>query len=528
MSLAEIKSTAIGDVLVCINPANLETLAEVPTTPADKVTEAIQKSRLAFEKWSTLPFNVRATYLENVQQRILHQLDDIARRISLDNGKTITEAISSEILPVVELIDYFVKNTSSLLEKELIALGRWSMLGKQSYLCFDPIGVVGIISPWNFPFSIPMGEIIVALLVGNTVVLKPSEHTTLVGLMIAELFAAVDLPPDVFQVLPGGGPTGAAMIQKGVDKIIFTGSVATGRRIMAAAAQYLIPVVLELGGKDPMIVCPDVNIDTVSSAAVWGAFTNNGQVCSSVERLYVHESIAVPFVEQVVEKTRQLRLGLGSDPNVDLGSMTALMQLNIVEKQVQEARSLDAHILTGGQRHPDFAGYYYEPTVLTKVDHSFKVMNEETFGPLLPIMTYQNMNEAVALANDSDYGLAASIWSEDIDYAEKIARQIKAGTVAVNDSGATTFALCQTPWGGFKDSGMGRTHGKYGLLEMVHLHHIHIDQNAHQKKFWWFHYGEDTLRLLKSSISVLFDRQSGNKLPALSTMFREMIKNKRL
>lgn len=528
MSLAELKSTDAGDVMVCMNPANLEILAEVPTTSATAVLTAIQTSRQAFEKWSALPYQTRATYLSNVQQQILQQLDDIARRISLENGKTVTEAISSEILPVVELIDYFVKNTPALLEKELIALGRWSMLGKQSYLCFDPVGVVGIISPWNFPFSIPMGEIVVALLVGNTVILKPSEHTTLVGLMIAELFQTVDLPPDVLQVLPGAGATGGALIQKGIDKLIFTGSVATGRKIMAAAAQELIPVVLELGGKDPMIVCPDVDVDTVSSAAVWGAFTNNGQVCASVERLYVHESIAVPFVEQVVEKTRQLRLGLGTNPEVDLGSMTALMQLQIVENQVQDARTRDANILTGGRRPPELKGYYYEPTVMTKVDHSFKVMQEETFGPLLPIMTYQNMNEAVALANDSAYGLTASIWSEDVNYAEKVARQLQAGTVAINDSGATTFALCQTPWGGVKDSGIGRTHGKYGLLELVHLHHIHIDQPPRQKKFWWFHYGEDSLRLLKSSISVLFERQSGSKLPALSTMFREMIKNKRL
>lgn len=511
------------DTIESINPATLEVIEEVPVWSKEQVSEAIQHSRKAFESWSKAPFSARAGYVKNAQKYILDNIDKIAARITEENGKSIVESISSEILPVVELMDYFIQNTESLLGADKIALGRYALLGKKSVIEYKPLGVIGIISPWNFPFSIPMGELVMSLLVGNTVIIKPSEVTPLIGLMIGEIFKEAGLPENVVTIATGYGQTGAALIQKGVDKIIFTGSVRTGKRIMAAASEHLIPVVLELGGKDPMIVCSDVNIDIVSSAAVWGAFNNNGQVCASVERCYVHEAIADKFIEQVVEKTKKLRQGDGNSLDTDMGAMVSLEQLNIVNEQVEDARKNGANILTGGRRNPDLKGFYYEPTVMTGVDHSFKCMQEETFGPTLPIMTFKNEEEAIALANDSHLGLTASIWSQDIEYAERLARKLECGTVTINDA-ATTFALCQTPWGGCKESGIGRTHGKMGLHELVHIHHIHTDKAHKQKKFWWFHYGNDTLTLLKSSLKTFFAKEWS----AAPAMIKEILKNKRL
>jgi succinate-semialdehyde dehydrogenase/glutarate-semialdehyde dehydrogenase len=275
---------------------------------------------------------------------------------------------------------------------------------------------------------------------------------------------------------------------------MFTGSVATGKRVAQAAAKYLTPVVLELGGKDPMIVLADADLNNAARAAVWGAFANSGQACASVERCYVQDSVVQSFTEKVLAETKLLKQGVGTDSLVDVGSMTNQRQLEIVEKHVNDAVRDGAHVLTGGKRGAHDTGFFFEPTVLTDVNHKMTIMREETFGPVLPIMTFRTDDEAIALANDSVYGLTASVWTRDIAKGKRIAEKIDAGTVMVNEV-VYTHGIAQTPWGGVKDSGYGRTHGRMGLLELVHPQHIHVNRLSFVPDVWWFRYTTPANRL---------------------------------
>ena len=334
---------------------------------------------------------------------------------------------------------------------------------KRGRLEFEPYGVIGIISPANYPLAIPFNEIIPALVAGNTVVLKPSDFAPQVGVAIRGLLNAANLPPGVAQVILGDGLTGKALTAAPIQKLIFTGSVATGKRIQAAAAERLLPTVLELGGKDAMIVCADANLETASSGAVWGAFTNAGQTCVSVERAYVVRDVAQKFVDLCVSKTKQLRVGRGDDPSTDVGPLIRDRQAAIVEEQVSQAVAEGAEVSCGGRRPslPGLNGFFYEPTVLTGVNHHMRLMREETFGPVLPIMVVEDEAEALALANDSAYGLSASVWTRDVQRGERLARQIQAGAVMVNDC-ISYFGISEAPHGGPKASGIGRTHSRLG------------------------------------------------------------------
>ena len=337
-----------------------------------------------------------------------------------------------------------------------------------------------------------------ALMAGNSVVLKPSELTPLVALKIGDVFARAGLPAGVLEVVTGDGTTGRGVVEAGVDKIMFTGSVPVGRSVAAAAARKLIPVVLELGGKDPMIVFEDADLEAASEAAVWGAFANSGQACASVERCYVHERVAEEFVTRVVEKTRALRQGAGGAA-CDLGSMSSERQFRVVEEHVREAVERGARVLAGGGRTRgcNERGWFHEPTVLADVDHTMAVMREETFGPVLPVMTFKSEDEAIRLANDSSFGLTASVWTRSTRRGLRVARRVEAGTVMVNEV-LYTHGIAQTPWGGLKQSGLGRTHGRLGLLEMVAPVHVHTNRLARLEDLWWFNYSPDAARLFRS------------------------------
>jgi succinate-semialdehyde dehydrogenase/glutarate-semialdehyde dehydrogenase len=358
-------------------------------------------------------------------------------------------------------------------------------MGRSSRIVYKPLGVVGIISPWNFPWAIPLGEVVMSLMAGNAVVLKPSELTPLIGQKLGEVFSSAGLPEGLLTIVTGEGKTGAALVEAGVDKIMFTGSVATGRRVAEAAARKLIPCVLELGGKDPMIVFADANIEAAAQAAVWGAFANSGQACASVERCYVHEEIAEKFTARVVELTQVLKQGVGA--GTDIGAMSSERQRGIVEEQLRDAVAHGARVLAGGNRGENANGLFHQPTVVDKVDHSMELMREETFGPVLPLMTFRTEEEAIERANDSPYGLTASVWTRDIRRGERVAERIEAGTVMVNEV-LYTHGIAQTPWGGVKLSGIGRTHGRAGLLELVTAQHIHVNRLARLHDLWWFGY----------------------------------------
>jgi succinate-semialdehyde dehydrogenase/glutarate-semialdehyde dehydrogenase len=376
----------------------------------------------------------RSEILRRFQQLLLERKSEVARLISQEEGKPYVEALVTEVLVVLDAARFCIGNAYKFLSERTVPHGSLAAKAKSGRLLREPYGVIGIISPWNYPLSIPATQSLAALVAGNAVVLKPSESTSLCALELSSLFKRAGLPEDVFQIITGDGATGVALVKAPVDKLVFTGSVPTGKKIAQAAALRLLPVVLELGGKDPMLVLHDANIDVASSGAVWGAFVNSGQACLSVERCYVHRSIYEPFVEACVRKTKQLRVGNGMDSETDVGPLLNERQLRNVAVQVEEARSQGARVMVGGTRLPELGSNFYAPTVLADVSHEMRIMREETFGPVLPIMPFDSDDEAVQLANDSEYGLAASVWTKDRVRGKAVAKRIQAGTVMVNDA----------------------------------------------------------------------------------------------
>jgi succinate-semialdehyde dehydrogenase/glutarate-semialdehyde dehydrogenase len=482
--------------IVSSNPATNEEIGRVPATAAAQVEAAVEKSRAAFLKWRETSFKERARVVMKAREVILAEMEEIARLISDESGKPVAEAFSMEIAPVLDLMQFFSKNASKILKPEKINIGLYAALGRYSKIVYQPLGVVGIIPAWNYPFSIPLGETAMALLAGNSVILKPSELTPFIGLKIGEIFQKAGLPENIVQVLTGDGRTGAALVDAGVNKIMFTGSVGTGKKIAESAAKHLTSVVLELGGKDPMIVFQDANLNLAAEAAIWGAFCNSGQSCSSVERLYVEESVAENFTNLIVEKTRKLRQNYGSDESTDIAAMSSERQLKLVEEHVQSFAAEGAKILTGGKRNAKFEGSFFEPTVIGNADNSMRAMREETFGPTLPIAVFKTEEEAIKLANDSEFGLTASVWTKDLTKGKRVAERIEAGTVCVNEV-LYTHGIGQTPWGGFKNSGYGRTHGKLGLLELVQPQHIHVNRFAILPNAWWLPYSPEAVKTFR-------------------------------
>lgn len=482
--------------IICHNPATGEEIGRVPVYDSFQIVDALKRARAAQPAWANLSYKQRAKIISRAREIVLRDLESIAKLISQETGKPKAEAISMEVVPTLDLMHYFAVNTAKFLKPARIDIGQYGLMGRSSRVIYKPLGVVGIISPWNFPWATPLDEVVMALMAGNAVVVKPSELTPLSALKIAEVFNEAKLPNGLLQIVTGDGSTGAALVESGVDKIMFTGSVATGKRVAEAAARHLIPVVLELGGKDPMIVLEDANLTNAARAAVWGAFANAGQACASVERCYVHESIAPRFIELVVSETSRLRQGPTSSDEIDLGAMTNERQLQIVEDHIGEAVQNGARVVVGGKRGTRDRGWFHEPTVVTHVNHSMKVMRDETFGPVLPIMTFKSDDEAVSLANDSIYGLTASIFTTDIPRGRKLAEKIDAGTVMVNEV-VYTHALAPTPWGGVKQSGYGRTHGRLGLLELVTPQHVHVNSLPGVPDVWWFRYSETARKLFR-------------------------------
>ncbi|HEX9425122.1 MAG TPA: aldehyde dehydrogenase family protein [Pyrinomonadaceae bacterium] len=480
--------------IVSYDPATGEEIGRAPLCSAEDVEQAVRRARAAQPAWARLSFRQRSRVILAARKLMLAERNEIARLVSRETGKPAAEAVSMEIVPTLDAMHYFAHASENLLRPQKIDIGQYGLMGRSSTIVFRPLGVIGIISPWNFPLATPADEVVMALMAGNAVVLKPSELTPLIALKLGDIFSRSSLPPGLFEVVTGDGSTGAALIDARVDKIMFTGSVATGKRVAEAAAKYLTPVVLELGGKDPMIVLEDADIGNAARGAVWGAFANSGQACASVERCYVQESIAPEFIQRVILETRTLKQGLGTEEAVDIGAMSNERQLQIVSDHVKDAEQRGANVLAGGRRAAKPDGFFYEPTVLTNVDHDMTIMREETFGPVLPVMTFKTEAEAIKLANDSVYGLTASVWTKNIARGRRIAEQIEAGTVMVNEV-VYTHGIAQTPWGGVKESGYGRTHGRMGLLELVQPQHIHVNRISFLPDLWWFRYSPKAAKL---------------------------------
>ncbi|SPE45667.1 NAD/NADP-dependent betaine aldehyde dehydrogenase [Candidatus Sulfotelmatobacter sp. SbA7] len=497
--------------ITSVNPATGEVMREFEPAAEAEVIAAVARARTAQLAWHGLGVQQRIHVLDRFRELLHDQKSEVARLITHEAGKPQVEALLTEVMVVLDAARFYSENSYAFLRDQALPHANLAMKTKSGRLAREPYGVIGIISPWNYPFSIPATETLAALVAGNAVVLKPSEFTSLIALELAAFLWKAGVPKDVLQVVVGDGSTGNALVNANIDKLVFTGSVATGKRIAQTAAARLLPVVLELGGKDPMLVFADADLDVASSGAVWGAFMNAGQACLSVERCYVHRSLYQPFLEACARKAAQLRVGNGMDPQTDVGPLINERQVRNVEAHVEDARLHGARMLAGGVRRTDLGPNFYAPTVLADVTHQMRIMREETFGPVLPIMPFETDDEAVRLANDSDFGLGASIWIRNRVRGEALARRIQAGTVMINDA-VSCFGVSEAPHGGVKASGIGRTHGIFGLEEMVRIKYIDSDRLPGMKKVWWYEYGPGFTRQIEGFLDLMFAKSWGKRL----------------
>ncbi len=454
-------------------PADLRPLGEIEVNTATDVREALKRARRAQVGWGELPLTERVRYMERALEILLERQDEFVQTIMAESGKAQTEALMIEIFAACDALRYFSRRALEVLQPEKRSMHGVLSWTKRLRVVYRPLGVVGVISPWNGPFILSLNPTVQALLAGNAVLLKPSEVTPGSGALVGKLFEEAGLPEDVLTVLQGDGETGAALVESGVDKITFTGSVGTGRKVAVACAERLVPCTLELGGKDPMIVCADADMDKAAAGAVAGAIFNTGQYCCGTERIYVVDAVADTFIEKVVTRVEALRQG--SEGEFDVGAMFWPRQLELVEAHVQDAVAKGARALVGGRRNPDLKGLYYEPTVLVDVTHDMQIMTEETFGPVLPIMRVKDEAEALRMANDSDFGLSANVWSRDVSRAETIAARVNSGSVCVNDM-AMAYGVLEAPFGGRKNSGLGQVNGDEGLRSYCFAQSIVTDR----------------------------------------------------
>lgn len=488
---ATVSATAVGEFTMSereaiqkLSPVTGEVLGEFSITTAAEVQAAVARSRDAFAAWRDMGLTARLRALGRLRGVLLTHGEDYARRISQDTGKPLLDAVVTELLSVPLFLDHFQKTAPKVLAPRRVRTPP-VFPHKRSYVEHFPMGVIGIISPWNFPFQLAVVPMLSALVGGNTVVCKPSEVTPLTGEVIREMFLAAELPRGVVEVVQGDSSTGAALTRADVDKIFFTGSVATGRKVMAAAAEKPIPVELELGGKDAMIVCADAHLERAARAAVWGGLINAGQMCISVERIFVVEAVHDAFVEALRAEVARVNVG-GPDDDADMGPITFPRQLDTVRAHLEEARAAGARIVSGGEPL-DRPGQFFAPTLITHVTPEMRIYREETFGPVLPVIRVSDEQEAVRLANDHIYGLNGSVWTSDLARGRRLASALVCGQVMVNDV-VTSVGNPALPFGGVKSSGFGRYHGPEGLLAFQHTKAIMVDPGKAPTEPFWFPY----------------------------------------
>ena len=472
---------AAENTIVVENPATGEVVRTVAVTTSAQLSEMVKRAREAQPAWEALGFEGRARVLRRAQKWVTDNQERIIKTIVSETGKTWEDALMAEIGYVAAGFGFWAKQAPEYLADEKIRSASPFVAGRKLIVRYRPVGLVGVIGPWNYPLSNSFGDCIPALAAGNAVILKPSEVTPLTSELMLECMSAAGLPEGLYQVAQGRGDVGAELVDH-ADMVMFTGSTATGKKVMARAAETLTPVSLELGGKDPMIVLADADIERAANAAVHYSMQNGGQTCISIERVYVEAPVYEEFTSLVAEKVRGLRQGdpSGGFGSVDVGAVTFAKQIDIVQRHVDEAKAAGARVLAGGHAKTDH-GRYFEPTVLVDVTHEMSAIKEETFGPTLPIMKVESAEQAVELANDSQYGLAASVWTKDISRGEELARQIEAGAVCVNDAQVNYVAL-ELPMGGWKESGLGSRHGAAGIRKYCRMQTLLITRFMPVKK----------------------------------------------
>jgi acyl-CoA reductase-like NAD-dependent aldehyde dehydrogenase len=464
-----------------------------------------ERGRAAQPAWEALGFEGRGRILRRAQKWVVDNAERVAETIVAESGKTYEDALLAEVAYASNAFGFWAKHAAEYLGDERVRSANPFVLGRKLVVRYRPYGLIGVIGPWNYPLTNSFGDCIPAMAAGNAVILKPAEATPMTSLLMAECMKECGLPEGVFQVAPGSGREIGPELVDLADMIMFTGSTDTGKTIMARAAQTLTPVSLELGGKDPMIVLADADVERAANAAAYYSMQNGGQTCISIERVYVEAPIYDDFVARVSQKVGALRQGVPAGPgSVDVGAVTIPPQLETISRHVEDARTAGAKVLVGGHARTD-KGQYYEPTVLVDVDHSMTAMTEETFGPTLPIMKVGSADEAVRLANDSPFGLSASVWTKDAARGEEVARRVEAGAVCVNDASLNYLAL-ELPMGGWKDSGMGHRHGAGGIRKYARQQSLLITRLAPKKDLHMYPYKARTTGLIAKSLKLLYGR----------------------
>ena len=491
------------------NPATGQTIATVPDMDSAQVKGLVERARAAFPAWRDLGFEGRAEVLYELRRWMIDNRDRLIGTIVEENGKPPDEAMVTEVVYMADSLGFWAKKAPKYLGDERVRTHSPLLLGKKVLVRYRPYGVIGVIGPWNYPLSNNFGDALPALAAGNSVVLKPSEVTPLTSLLMEEGFRAAGGTPDAFLVATGRGETGAALVDH-ADMIMFTGSTGTGKKIMARAAETLTPVSLELGGKDPMIVLKDADVERAANMAVQWAMTNSGQICMSVERVYVEEPVYDEFVSKVVDKTKALRQGVpGAPGDIDVGAMTFPPQLEKVEAHVADAVAKGARVLTGGKQG-EGPGRFYEPTVLVDVDHTMDCMTDETFGPTLPIMKVHDEDEAVRMANDSGYGLNSSVFTKDVAKGERIARLVEAGSTCVNDA-LMNYLAQEAPFAGMKGSGMGARHSAAGIRKYTQPQTILVTRFGPSKEPTMYPNSAKKARLMEKAVVLMYGRKRKKK-----------------
>jgi acyl-CoA reductase-like NAD-dependent aldehyde dehydrogenase len=497
-------TVASANVVRSVDPATLEPVGTVEITPPEAIAELVAEARLVQRRWADSAHAERRALFVRVAHFLLDSADELAGTITAETGKPLVEAYTAELFLALEQLRWTAANAERVIGGERVRFTQPYLRHKRGRLLYEPYGAVAVITPWNFPFGIPFTQTIAAAAAGNAVVVKPSELAPLTGAWVERAFDEAGAPSGLVRVVQGNGSTGEQLVRtRGIAKVFFTGSTTAGARVAAAAGERLCPVSLELGGKDAMLVFEDADLDRAVEGALWGSFSNCGQTCASVERIYVARDLYQPFVEELGRRARRLRIGRGSDLQTELGPLISDQQRTKVERLVAEAVDGGAAAAAGGGR-PDVGlpGWFYEPTVLTGVGGDTALMREEIFGPVVAVQPFGDEQEAVQLTNDSPFGLSASVWTRDRERAARVASRLHAGTVWTNDL-QYSYAAGQAPWGGYKDSGFGRTHSKHGLYECTQVKFADWDSGRVAVP-WWYPYGEDVLDGFRGLAGVLY------------------------
>jgi succinate-semialdehyde dehydrogenase/glutarate-semialdehyde dehydrogenase len=506
-----------SDQIQSINPATGEIIGNFPINSLNDIKHILQKARQTQKNWQSVPLKQRIKHIQRMGSYIFDNADRIAEIISKDNGKTLMDALASEVIPSIMAVKYDCRMAPIWLRDNKLKRSNIFFIYKKCKVTRVPWGVIGIISPWNYPFSIPFYQVIMGLLAGNAVILKTASETQVVGSILDECIEAASLPKALFtHVNLPGRLIGDALLDNDIDKLFFTGSVDIGKKLMAKSAETLTPISLELGGNDAMIVCEDADLHRAVAGAVWAGFHNCGQSCGGVERIYVHESVFDDFLRILKNSIKSLRLGVGTNPEIDMGAMTTSAQIETVNMHVQEALEKGAKIAAKSEIPDDQNLKNFIPAVvLMDVDHSMLVMKEESFGPLVGVMKYKTNEEAINLANDSWMGLTGSIWSKDRKEAEKIGRRLNVGVITINDH-LMTHGMPETPWGGFRKSGMGRSHGEIGFEEMTQPQVIVKDLLPWIKRYpWWHPNSEKSYKGIRGILHFLYSKRIVTKIEGL-------------